>query len=130
MAKWTKEEREIAVRDLRKVLRPGATVHCILRHVSSSGMSRRIDLYTVKKNALVYLSGLAAIALDERVHKDGSIVVGGCGMDMGFHLVYSLGRVLFPKGFVPAKANMHGRNGTPNTELDQDGGYALHHRWM
>lgn len=34
--------------------------------------------------------------------RDGAIVVGGCGMDMGFHLVYTLGRYLYPDGFAPS----------------------------
>ena len=125
------QEKTEAVRDLRKMLKPGDTVYCILRHVSSSGMSRRIDLYVMKKNRPVWLSWYAARVLGERLHKESGIVVGGCGMDMGFHLVYSLSRVLFPNGFIPAKAGRsHGRNGSAANERDNDGGYALNHKWL
>ncbi len=55
-----------------------------------------------------------------------ALVVGGCGMDMGFHIVYNLGRVLFPDGF---KVEGRGRNGD-TSGWDKDGGYALNHRWL
>ena|ERR1035437_1828097 len=51
---------------------------------------------------------------------------GGCGMDMGFHLVYNLGRTLFPEGF---KVEGRGRNGDASG-WDKDGGYALKQRWI
>lgn len=51
------------------------------------------------------------------------IKVGGTGMDMGFHLVYGLGRTLWPDG----TAKPHG---TRNGEPDRDGGYALKHSWL
>lgn len=47
LMKVSKQEREEAVAQLRKMLKPGDTVHTILRHVSKSGMSRRIDLVKV-----------------------------------------------------------------------------------
>ena len=110
-------------RELKKLLKPGATVLCILRHVSQSGMQRRIDLYTIKQNKLVYLSAYAADLLGGRLHKDGGIAVGGCGMDMGFHLVYSLGSRMWPKGTRKPHSR---RNGEPDTA----GGYALEHEWV
>ena len=54
---------------------------------------------------------------------DGGLACGGCGMDLGFHLVYSLGESLWPKG----TRTPHGfRNGEPDTA----GGYALRHEWI
>lgn len=124
------DEKAEAVRELRKLLKPGTRVYTVLRHVSSSGMSRRIDLYVIRKNKPRYLSGYAGVALGMRRHKYGGLVVSGCGMDMGFHIVYELSRTLFPKGFVPAKAGRNGRNGSDANELDRDGGYALNHSWL
>ena len=55
--------------------------------------------------------------------KTGGLRVSGCGMDMGFHVVYNLGYALWPDG----TPEPHGtRNGAP----DSDGGYALKHRWL
>ena len=112
-----------AGQQLRKMLKPGATVYTVLRHVSSSGMTRRIDLYTVRKGEIAYLSGYAANLMGYTLHKDGGIVVQGCGMDMGFELVYNLGAYLWPNGTKKP-------HGTRNGEPDTAGGYALKHRWL
>jgi hypothetical protein len=121
--------RKEAVAWLKKVLKPGSTVYTVLRHVSKSGMSRRIDLYAVKNNKPLFLTGWAGDALGLRHDRKGGLVVGGCGMDMGFHLVYELSCVLFPRGF-KVKAGTAHRNGTPDGATDTDGGYALHHEWL
>lgn len=122
-AEGKRRQKEQSIKALRKILKPGDTVYCVLRHVSSSGMSRRIDLFAVKKNELVYLSGHASNAIEHSLHKDGGIVAGGCGMDMGFALVHNLGYALWPKG----TRKPHGRR---NGEPDSDGGYALKHCWL
>ena len=115
--------KEEALRDLRKILKPGDTVHTVLRHVSASGMSRRIDLYKLVKGDRVYLTTLAARAMGDKVSDKGGIIVSGCGMDMGFHLVYNLGATIWPKGTKKP-------HGTRNGEPDHDGGYALKHAWI
>jgi len=112
-----------AIESLLKLLAPGAAVYTVLRHVSASGMSRRIDMYTIRDGELRYLSGYAAVALGAKLHRDRGIVVSGCGQDMGFHLVYSLGAALWPNG-TPEP------HGTRNGEPDTAGGYALKHRWI
>ena len=112
-----------ALKDLRKTLRPGDTVYSVLRHVSASGMSRRIDFYVMKKNRPVFLSGQIGRVLDLSRGKNDGLVVGGCGMDMGFHVVHNLGYALWPKGTKKP-------HGTRNGEPDSDGGYALNHKWM
>ena len=124
------EQREEALTYLRKILKPGDTVQTVLRSVSKSGMYRRIDLYTIKDGQMVYLSGYAGrvLGINRHPNKQG-LGVSGCGMDMGFHLVYSLSHALFPKGFKTTKKTIH-RNGTKNGERDNDGGYALHHEWI
>jgi hypothetical protein len=46
MSGWTKAdkaERDRCIEDLRTLLKPGDTVHTVLRHVSRSGMFRRIS---------------------------------------------------------------------------------------
>jgi hypothetical protein len=123
-------EQAEAIKMLRKWLKPGDTVYTVLRHVSKSGMSRRIDLYKITKDGPLFLTGYAARAIDSRWDcEDGGIIVGGCGMDMGFHLVYTLGRVLFPKGFKVGRKGTHARNGDKSGH-DNDGGYALNHCWL
>ena len=86
---------------LHDLLPPGTTVHTILRHVSKSGMSRDISLVILTPDGPRDITALAAEATGTRLSKscpDAAIRVGGTGMDMGFHLVYSLGRTLYPDG--------------------------------
>lgn len=127
--KLTKAEGEAAMRAqaldrLHAILAPGDRVYCVLRHVSSSGMSRRISFYALKPDGPQLLDGyIAALGIGSRSRKHDGLTVGGCGMDMGFHVVYSLGSAMWPQG-TPAP---HGsRNGEPDTA----GGYALKSEWL
>lgn len=120
--KYSKEEVKNSMDLLHKWLKPGSKVYTVLRHVSRSGMSRRIDLYTIVDGEMQYLSHAAAVVMGDPRPNDG-IKVGGCGMDMGFHLVYNLGATMWPKGTLKA-------HGTRNGEPDYDGGYALKQVWM
>lgn len=198
-SKISEAERVEAVAELRKLLKPGMTVHPVLRHVSGSGMFRIIDLviayekrdtfttsatdkalkvgataYTTTRGAtwafspgkvealtadsvtLAYqacatrgaesvtyprsevsfykvgpktpavrsIGWVAAKAMRDSFDSDQQgIRVGGCGMDMGFNLVYNLGATLWPKGTKKP-------HGTRNGEPDTAGGYALKHRWL
>ena len=117
-------QKEQAKQHLRELLKPGQTIYTILRHRSSSGMSRSISLVINTKDGIQSLDYWIAQAQGESTdQKNGGIKVSGCGMDMGFHLVYNLGRMLWPNG----TKKPHGtRNGQPDT----DGGYALKHQWL
>lgn len=118
-------EKRDAITVLLEVLKPGSRVYTVLRNVSRSGMQREISLVIVdpRDNELFALDYLAARALGYRLGKHGGLVCGGAGMDMGFHLVYNLGRMLWPHG----TPKPHGKcNGQP----DRDGGYALKHQWL
>lgn len=122
MTKKQIEEAGEARAELLKILSPGDTVYCVLRSVSRSGMSRVIDFYTIKDNEPRYITHLAAMACDYRLAMNG-MKVSGCGMDMGFSVVYNLGHCLWPNG----TDKPHGmRNGQP----DSDGGYALKSQWI
>jgi hypothetical protein len=128
-----KRDRELEViearRSLKKHIRPGTTVYTVLRHRSQSGMSRRIDVYVIRKNRPCCLTLDVSRLLGWPLsNKDEALVVGGCGMDMGHHVVYSMSSVLFPKGFKLAK-NQHGRNGD-KSGFDSDGGYAVKQEWL
>lgn len=85
---------ENAKKSLLNILKKGDTVYTVLRHVSRSGMLRRIDLYTFQDSKKIYLTGYYAMMRGEKPPKDG-YKVGGCGMDMGFHLVHGLSYRLF-----------------------------------
>lgn len=145
-------ERAEAVQTLREILKPGDSITCTTLHVSSSGMSRSIMLQVIDtrgdKPHIRDISNLVAPAIGARFdRKHGGVRVHGCGMNMHFQTVYSLGRVLFPDGFgiegtlpyghrvrpqtrehalelVKAGAVFRGRNGD-TSGWDADGGYAL-----
>jgi hypothetical protein len=102
MSRYTKEERAQALEKLKAMLPSGSTVHCVLRHVSRSGMSRSISVFAFApgENAPQDITYWASRVLDQPVdNKHGGIRMGGCGMDMGFALVYDLSRCLYPQGF-------------------------------
>ena len=80
-------------------LNPGDTVHTILRQVSRSGMSRHISAVLTTPNGIEDITWLVGRLLKDRRHDDGGLVVSGCGMDMGFDLVYRLGNALWPQGY-------------------------------
>lgn len=142
------DERADAIAKLRAWLPPGSEVHTVLRHVSRSGMFRRISLLAVVDGELVNLDYFAGKALRLTGHGGEGLPARGCGMDMGFHLVYELSHVLFPDGFgcigygdkwltrCPSNDHSNGdRDYTPHNDPDalkhwhNDGGYALRQRW-
>ena len=136
MTKKEKQEKKTEARQrLLEILKPGDTVQCILRTVSRSGMSRRIDFYTIKADGnegieklflTAFISRLLnyTYTVDDWGNKKG-LRVDGCGMDMGFEVVYNIGRHLWPKGDGKFTIN---RNGDPRPETD--GGYLLRHNWL
>lgn len=135
MKKYTTDQIKEARERLLEVVKPGDTLHTVLRHVSSSGMSRVISVVKIHegnnsngKPFLLNLDYSVAVVLGLSADPRG-IKVGGGGMDMGYHLVYSLGSALFGRGEETAKiGHFTGRNGMTTPETD--GGYLLNHSWI
>ena len=120
---------------LRKWCCPGKTVYTVLHHVSSSGMTRHISLYVILRDKdhgtyIRSISGFAAEVMGDRRAKGGGIVVGGCGMDMGFHLVYNLGQTLYPSGGPRSKSVRRCFKGEKDDDREPSGGYLLRHEWL
>lgn len=154
MAKYSKTEIADATAQLRKWLKPGDTVHTILDHVSRSGMSRDIRVVILRDGEALHPNHSVAVVLGyPRASKGDGLRVGGCGMDMGFHIVHSLGYALFGKEASEGtgkeanalrkaifKADRHymmqgGRKvepdwRKPDREWFGAAGYALKHRWL
>lgn len=81
-------------------LTPGSTVWTTTSHVSRSGMSRVMDVHVIRNNEPLRITWSVADAVDWRYdQRYEGVKVDGCGMDMGFHLVYTLSQVLYPEGF-------------------------------
>lgn len=124
-------EQEKAIEYLRAILPVGSYVSLVVRRVSKSGMSRDIDCIVNGEQYPNNITHWVALALSKKVQKTGGIRMNGCGMDQGFELVYNLGNVLFPDGFIPAVGGRkYGRNGSSANELDKDGGYALNRHYL
>ena len=115
-AKIKQAERDDArERLLSYYIKEGQTVYTSVKSVSSSGMSRTMSLYVVDGDRIQNITYYVAQVLDwPLVEKNGSSVlrVGGCGMDMGFHTVYTLARVLF------------------SGSVEGDAGYILKQSWL
>lgn len=117
-----KEEKALDVQYAREqllthYLSEGDTVYTVLRSVSSSGMSRTISLKVAKEGKILDLTYYASILLEwplVEVNGSRALRVGGCGMDMGFHTVYTLSSILFRE---------------EGQALHCDAGYALNHAW-
>lgn len=82
---------------LLQVIRPGDTVYTILRHLSRSGMMRRISPVIIRDGKPIDLSWqIARLGLWPCKRPYLGLVVSGCGMDMGSHIVFELGKAIFP----------------------------------
>ena len=93
-AKGKELHRQQSIEKVKAMLEGVDTVYGIIRHVSASGMSRDIDLYIIKDNRPVYLTGYASTILDYPMSKNRGMKVCGCGMDMVFHCVSSLAQAI------------------------------------
>lgn len=129
-------ERAASLAYLAELLKPGDTVHTSVLHVARSGMSRHIKTYVVRDGNAQDITPYVADVIDYRVARStGGLVVGGCGMDMCFHVVYTLSHKLFPKGFDCIAADVDGYKGYACPSNDhcnrvershhESGGYAL-----
>ena len=130
--KYPKEQIEEARQFLSENLKPGDTVQTILRHVSRSGMMRAISPIVGGRDVSWYVARL----LGESQNKNHEgVTMTGCGMDMGFQLIYCLSSILFKDGFecigkgCPSNDHANGdRDYTPHQH--KSGGYALRQTWL
>jgi hypothetical protein len=150
MTKAQMAERQEHIERLHDHIKPGDSIFTVLKHVSKSGMYRVIDVYRMDDNEPIRISFGVAIATDmgyDRRHE--GVKAQGCGMDMGFEVVYQLSSVLFPDGFdctgdkcpsndhhnrVERPTNACTGEGCQNLNCvpwrHSSGGYALRHKWM
>lgn len=102
-----------AIEKLRKLLPKDTVIYTVLRHVSRSGMFRAIDMLIVEDGKIrmipPYLLEEAGFPYKLYPKRRG-YRVEGCGMDMGFSIVYSLSSLIYG--------------------MDDRGGYALVQQWI
>lgn len=111
------QEIEKATTELKQMLeKANYRVYTSLLHVSASGMTRRISAYVAQEFGQIvnidwYIEKLGLFKRDAK----GGLKVTGCGMDMGFDVVYQLSNKLF-------------RN--EDGSYSHDGAYKLKQEWM
>jgi hypothetical protein len=90
-----KQDQKTAINELGAILNniPTDTIYTVIRHVSNSGMQREISVKMIDAGRIIHLDYLVGEALGFKSGKHNGLVVKGCGMDMGFHLVDSINRV-------------------------------------
>ena len=117
------QEKQEAIATLLTLVKPNDVIYTDIKSVSASGMSRQISCFITYLNdegqpRIKDITRLVSKACDLKIGSKGGLIVGGCGMDMAFSVVYNLGRTLWPNG----TPEPHGRR---NGESDSCGGYAL-----
>ena len=133
----TKKELEIeeARKNLREIVKPGDVIYTVLKHVSQSGMSRVIDLHVMRDNEPRRISWNAAKLLEGYDYNHEGCKAGGCGMDMGFHLVYNLSCELFYDyeclgESCPSNEHVNNWKSPRGTGVMHHDGYCLKQRWL
>ena len=125
MNKKQREQKE-AVDTLKQWgLVDGSTVYAKVNKVSASGMSRNIGLYLVRKDGTITdISYHASKALEWSYKEgyNGGVRVGGCGMDMLFHTVYSLS---YAMGYGALD-----QSGSEDRNINKEGFYGLKYRQL
>ncbi len=98
---YTKQETEDCKKQLLELVKPGDTLYTILRHVSRSGMMRYISVITFQNGEPLHLDYCVAVVTGSGLAPgyDPGVKRTGCGMDMGFDIVYSLSYRLFGDGY-------------------------------
>lgn len=127
-------ERAMNAREyLRALLVPGDAVTTVVSHVARSGMRRSIKVLIVADGQPADVSWAVCRAVGWKFDDThGGVIVDGCGMDMGFHLVYTLATHLFAPYWecagdrCPSNDHSNGREVT----LHAEAGYALRHAWV
>jgi len=129
-----------ALKTLRGWLKPGQEVYTVCKHVSRSGMLRHIDVFAIvdgkpqSLNRYVEALGLYNRAKDFKANNADSLRVSGCGMDMGFAVVYDLSSAVFKDAFrcvgkgCPSNDHCNGE-AIKKGKLHSDAGYALRQVW-
>lgn len=126
------KEKDYAIQKLQELCPPGTMIYTSVEQVSRSGMSRHIKTFISVNNEILNITYFVARALGYRISdKTGGLVVSGCGMDMGFHVVMNLSYAIHGHGI---GYDLEGRERDEAQRKPQAdnyvSGYSLHQRWM
>jgi len=108
------KERAKAESELKELIeKADRKIYQIVTKVSNSGMHRWIKNMIVIENEIMSIDWHICRVLPRVSYSEYGVGISGCGMDMGFKLVYSLVLMLFP-----------------NEPKNPNGGYAIKHVWI
>jgi hypothetical protein len=101
MARISATELSESLTTLREWIPRDSVVFTILRSVSRSGMRREIGVVVFPPGSKrpVHPNYSVSLVLGLRQGKRDGVIVNGCGMDMGFEIVYRLGSKLYDEGY-------------------------------
>lgn len=92
----TKREKKVRQNEarvlLKKEINKNTVLIIVIKSVSPSGMTRRMRVVINNWDVSYYVA-----ALIDYPYNDKGILVGGCGMDMAFHLASSITIALYNK---------------------------------
>ena len=91
-------DKQQAVKRIEIFAPKGTEVRIVITHVSRSGMERRMRAFVANKAEVVDLTAAFAIVYGASMDWRG-VKVRGCGMDMAFHLVYSVASEVYADGY-------------------------------
>lgn len=123
------KEAQESIEKLNDWIKPGDTIYTLVTQVAASGMSRHMRCFFIQDNRPVDISWNVARILGCPWNRDKcTFRVGGCGMDMGFHVVHSLSYKLHgydDKGEIPEPSYI--KEPTPEC---YKAGYSLIQKWL
>ena len=96
MARTNTHDQSESLARLREWMPKGSRIFTILRSVSKSGMQREVAVVVWRpgEDRPIYPNFHVGRVLGLRFGKREGLVLQGCGMDMGFELVYRLASAL------------------------------------
>lgn len=129
MNKNKPEEKQEAIRELKELFKKANyKAYTILRRVSTSGMFRLISVMLIIDNEPLIIDwNIAKAGIYKRDKKEEGLRVSGCGMDMGFDVVYTTSNAVFTdeKENEELSLKLYGEH-----QKRKDGGYIVSQRWI
>lgn len=104
MSKRTEDNKAYAIEKLNRLIPKGSMVYTAVTKVARDGMSRNIKVLAAINDTngprIVNISAPISDLIEYfKWSDDGSVKVGGAGMDMGFHVVYEVASALYGDGY-------------------------------
>lgn len=126
-AEQKEQDRQEAIARLRALAPAKSTIYVVVKHVSRSGMQRHIAAFIQTPTGLRNISGDVAEIVGWKWLDDDSVAVSGCGMDMGFHLVYTLASYVWRN---TPEAAAYADEMKDSKWRSGDASYLYSHRWL